>query len=532
MRTTDTACAPGSLPLATAPAIRGRLADLAINGVPIRAILGYDPASDSVSAYRAVEVGLGYCHVCGQRASFYGYEPIDFPCKRNSFVCQNCGSCGRNRHIAKCIVETILTEPASHSLRDFADHFRGRVFQTCTSGAIAEALQTNPGFVASEYIDGAVSGEAVNGVLCQDLHATTFEDCAFDLVITEDVLEHVAEPRRAFTEIRRILRPGGYHIGTIPVNWARDTTVTRAIVEDRQIRHLMEPEYHGDPTRPGGILAFTEFGQDITDVWCGIIGPSRVDTAHQDLAAELAYGIYNSWVFISRKESRNAMTDVARIPASPRNDLSSIKRQIKHHWAESPYYDLVEGQEYLDVFWGNESPFKVMFDHLELEAVVELACGHGRHSAQVLRQSPRSSLVLVDVNENNIVYCKERFAGGKNVQCHVNSGTDIACCADGSATAIFSYDAMVHFEYDDVAAYLREIFRVLRPGGRALLHHSNNSREPGKTYSECVHWRNFMSTQLFNHMAARAGLAVVDQKALDWDGAALIDAVTLLQRPL
>jgi ubiquinone/menaquinone biosynthesis C-methylase UbiE len=226
------------------------------------------------------------------------------------------------------------------------------------------------------------------------------------------------------------------------------------------------------------------------------------------------------------------MTDVTLIPASVSNDLFAIKQQIKLHWTESPYYDLAEQQEALDVFWGNESPFKMMFDRLELESVVELACGHGRHSAQLLCRSPESSLVLVDINANNVIHCRNRFAGSDNVKCYINSGSDIACCTPGFATAVFSYDAMVHFEYDDVAAYLREFYRVLRPGGRALLHHSNNTREPGKLYSECVHWRNFMSTQLFNHMAARAGLAVIDQKTLDWAGAAHLDAVTLLERPL
>lgn len=215
----------------------------------------------------------------------------------------------------------------------------------------------------------------------------------------------------------------------------------------------------------------------------------------------------------------------------PKDNLQAIKLKIKQDWTESAYYDLAERQEHLDVFWGHASPFKMMFDRLDLERVVELACGHGRHSAELLRLSPQSSLVLVDVNKSNIVHCRNRFADCKNVRCYVNDGSDIACCTAEFATALFSYDAMVHFEYDDVAAYLREIYRVLRPGGRALLHHSNNTGEPGKPYSQCVHWRNFMSAPLFNHMAARAGMAVIDQKVLDWGSAVQIDAITLLERP-
>jgi len=39
---------------------------------------------------------------------------------------------------------------------------------------------------------------------------------AFDTVVLTDVLEHIAEPRILIAEIRRILRPGGMLIGTVP----------------------------------------------------------------------------------------------------------------------------------------------------------------------------------------------------------------------------------------------------------------------------------------------------------------------------
>jgi SAM-dependent methyltransferase len=212
--------------------------------------------------------------------------------------------------------------------------------------------------------------------------------------------------------------------------------------------------------------------------------------------------------------------------------LDNRKIEIKRDWAVSPYYELVEQEPYLEVFWSNSSTFKRQFDKLNTDVLVELACGHGRHSAQALERSyPITSIVLVDINETNIEFCQKRFAGRDNVSFYINNGSDIGCCADASVTAVFSYDAMVHFEYDDVAAYLIEIYRILQPGGRALLHHSNNSLEPGKLYSECVHWRNFMLTPLFNHMAARAGLAVVEQVTMDWADAKQIDALTLLQRP-
>lgn len=247
------------------------------------------------------EIIDAYCPVCGIRGAFRCYVPVDFACKRNTFVCEACGSVGRNRHVAKAILDLLPAAPASRSLREFAQNFRGKVYITCIKEAIFEVLRSMPNLTASEYVDGKKSGEANNGFYCQDLQATSFEDESFDLIVTEDVLEHVPFPDRAFNEIRRILKPGGYHIGTIPINWGRDVSVPRAIIENGQIRHLMEPEYHGDPFRSEGILAFTDYGRDILEQFCSIIGPSHVLWAHGDKYYEREFAIYNSCVFVSQK---------------------------------------------------------------------------------------------------------------------------------------------------------------------------------------------------------------------------------------
>jgi SAM-dependent methyltransferase len=252
-----------------------------------------------------IETANGYCHVCGQDETFHSFEPLDFPCKRNSFICQNCGASGRNRHIAKSILERFPLENKVNSLTEFADYFTGNVFVTSSKGAIPDALAKLKGLVCSEYIDGVAAGEFKDSVLCQDIQRTSFQDDSFDLVITEDVLEHVPFPEQAFLEIKRILRPGGHHISTIPVKWDLEKSRPRAIIKDGVLSNLLEPEFHLDPTRAEGILAFTDYGQDIVDRFCSLIGPSELITAHLDLEMEKQFAIYNNWVFISRKSSPN-----------------------------------------------------------------------------------------------------------------------------------------------------------------------------------------------------------------------------------
>ena len=56
-----------------------------------------------------------------------------------------------------------------------------------------------------------------------DLFGTAYsiptEDDSFDTILCTDVLEHLEEPKQAITETRRVLKPGGYAIYTIPLFW-------------------------------------------------------------------------------------------------------------------------------------------------------------------------------------------------------------------------------------------------------------------------------------------------------------------------
>ena len=46
----------------------------------------------------------------------------------------------------------------------------------------------------------------------------TFKSETFDLVVTQDVMEHVFRPDLVYQEIHRKLRQGGFYIHTAPIN--------------------------------------------------------------------------------------------------------------------------------------------------------------------------------------------------------------------------------------------------------------------------------------------------------------------------
>jgi SAM-dependent methyltransferase len=101
----------------------------------------------------------------------------------------------------------------------------------------------------------------------QNLERLTFADASFDIVITSDVMELVRLEERAHREIRRILRPGGFYIFTVPQMRNRETVVRVRITDPddpSKDDHLLEPDYRGDPTAPGGrALAYRHFGIDL-----------------------------------------------------------------------------------------------------------------------------------------------------------------------------------------------------------------------------------------------------------------------------
>jgi SAM-dependent methyltransferase len=162
----------------------------------------------------------GRCIVCGRATLFIfqgGPETI-----RNHAVCIFCRSSSRNRHIAMCV----LNEYKMHGIRklsDFCSHSELIVFNTSSASPIAKALGKNKNIICTEFFDDVKPGDYKDGVQNQDLQRLTFNDNSIDLIISEDVFEHVPNYRLGFKEVHRVLKKGGMHIFSIPFYFDKRT---------------------------------------------------------------------------------------------------------------------------------------------------------------------------------------------------------------------------------------------------------------------------------------------------------------------
>lgn len=140
------------------------------------------------------------------------------------------------------------------------------VYEMSSRGPLVEYLKRRAGqLIFSEYFDDVAPGEWKGEVQCQDVARLTYANSSFDLCTSTEVFEHVPDDEKGFREVRRVLRPGGRFVFTVPL-LDSPITVTRAEVTGGEVRHLLPPEYHGDAIRgQGRVLVYRDYGRDIVD---------------------------------------------------------------------------------------------------------------------------------------------------------------------------------------------------------------------------------------------------------------------------
>ncbi len=203
--------------------------------------------------------------------------------------------------------------------------------------------------------------------------------------------------------------------------------------------------------------------------------------------------------------------------------LTEIAAFVGNDWKNSPYYD--EAESSMAVQW--ESIIYPFIEGSDFSKTVDLAAGHGRNTLHLKEVAQK--IIIVDINQENLDYCQERFKEDPQISFVKTDGTGLQEIPDESITFIYCWDAMVHFDSDVVRSYLKEFNRVLVSGGRGFCHHSNYTENPGGDVHNNPGWRNFMSSALFAHYCAKENLNIVQQTVMDW-GVSALDCLSLFEK--
>jgi SAM-dependent methyltransferase len=142
------------------------------------------------------------------------------------------------------------------------------VYELSSRGPLFNYLQKNAGALTySEYFDDLVAGEYRNNVQCQDVHHLTYEDCSFDICTSTEVFEHVPNDIKGFSEIFRVLKPGGIFLFTVPLSSGSTIERTKQhSIHNGKVEYLLTPVYHGDQISGyGRVLVFRDYGVDIVN---------------------------------------------------------------------------------------------------------------------------------------------------------------------------------------------------------------------------------------------------------------------------
>jgi SAM-dependent methyltransferase len=195
----------------------------------------------------------------------------------------------------------------------------------------------------------------------------------------------------------------------------------------------------------GGILA----GHDYSQMWDGVV--KAVDEIFGTDNLEISEVC---WIY--KKQNIEKFYNIDEQKFWNNNDI----------WLDS-------GHEWSSSFGTTENLWnKEIFDSIKEfrgKKILEIAPGFGRITQFLSILA--SELIVIDLNPLCIEKTKEKL--GHHVLAYfTNDGKTLTGVRDNSQDLVFSFDSFVHMHANVTEEYIKEIFRVLKTGGQAFIHHS------------------------------------------------------------
>lgn len=240
---------------------------------------------------------IGFCEVCNAPSKFlmdWNYSNWVIPNFRERLVCEKCKLNNRQRFMMSFVDHKISNEDKKlvvycyEQVTYFYKVLKEK-FDTCT-------------IIGSEYLGYDIdSGVNINGIQHEDALNLSFKDNSIDIIISNDVYEHVPNIKKSLKEAYRVLNNDGKVFITIPFHQNNINTVERAYLQsDGKIKNVLPEIYHGNPISEKGSLVFYDYGWDFLDV-CKEVGfrDAYVLSYYSELYAYLGAG--NQTIFVLEK---------------------------------------------------------------------------------------------------------------------------------------------------------------------------------------------------------------------------------------
>jgi SAM-dependent methyltransferase len=244
-------------------------------------------------------------------------------------------------------------------------------------------------------------------------------------------------------------------------------------------------------------------------------GDGRTPGGPEQSAEPRGRTVAEGWdVYARRRRRRQRVGDVWSNPAQIGLDVEKAEDVV-------PYLD----RTVFEPFFGR------------CDVIVEIGPGGGRFTEVLLPKCRR--LIAVDTSPAMLDLLQERFAGEDRLELRLGDGQGLGQIADDSVDAAFSYGVFVHLQHWDIYNYLTEVSRVLKPGGKALIQHSNVLSDLGwAKFEEDVPRqlnrhklpKTFIANtpDLMREFITRAGLESIEMKT----EVAKRDCIALMRKPV
>jgi ubiquinone/menaquinone biosynthesis C-methylase UbiE len=218
----------------------------------------------------------------------------------------------------------------------------------------------------------------------------------------------------------------------------------------------------------------------------------------------------------------------------PTLDQNIDKWDISYDWTKN-------GDEWSVAWGGTENLwwwviYPRIANYIKCKTILEIAPGRGRFTQYLKNYCEK--LYAVDISANCIEYCKKRFSGCNNISFFANDGKSLDMIEDNSIDFAFSFDSLVHAEFEVIDEYLKQLSKKLTKNGIAFIHHSNramfasiwkfifSSKFP--FISKNTHWRaTSVSAKIFSELCEKYDLKCISQELVNWGGNFVIDSFSV-----